>query len=219
MIGWLFEAVSEWGRTHLRDFAWRHTSDPFKVFLVETLLKRTTSVAVARTYGNLVEKYSSFSEILAHSHELENDLRPIGLYRQRAKTLLRAANFVSKEFGGVLPTGQKQLEMIPGVGQYTSAAICSFAYNLSIPVVDSNVLRIIKRFTGGGSSTFGEVKKYMTLQVNGAPSKPINYAMLDLGALVCRPVKPTCNLCPLEQRCEYAGGMGHKRKKVLSNRK
>lgn len=199
---WLYRGVVEWSRGHLRDFPWRETTDPYRVFLAECLLKRTTSTAALRVYNRLLEKYPDISS-LALAKDIEDDLRPVGLYRQRGKLILRAARYVVHDLGGSFPKAPGELAEIPGIGKYSASAIVSFAFGDPVPTVDSNVVRVLRRFRGENQLDLEDCSAFLASAINNNTGRRFNLAMIDLGSIVCRPVRPICSECPLATKCEY----------------
>ena len=126
-------------------------------------------------------------------------------YYSRARNLLQAARIVV-EGGGTLPSTAAAWMALPGVGDYTSAAITSIAHCEAIPSVDGNVLRVFSRFWGieeniARPATQKAIRDRLTPQIRKADPSAFNQAMMELGALVCRPRSPDCDACPLAPRC------------------
>ena len=121
----------------------------------------------------------------------------LGYYR-RAKNLHKSAI----EAQPSLPKTQKELLALPGIGAYTASAICSFGYEQNVPVVDTNIARVFKRFFALQNPKEKEIWSYAEKFLNHEESRHHNLALMDLGSLVCTPKEPTCKLCPLESQCQ-----------------
>ncbi len=199
----------QWGRQNSRQYPWRDpTTSPFQTLIAETLLKRTTSTAAARLYPTFIAHFPSFSAIAeAPAVYLEDSLRPIGLYKQRAAGLKRMAEHVQLTLGGELPREVESLEGIPHAGPYAARAVSSFAYGVKAAVVDSNVERIFKRVFRHSlpdRPRASTVQQIADALIPHRAHRLFNYALLDLGATVCRYVRPRCCECPLAGLCDSA---------------
>ena len=199
---WFYATIKGWSEVHLRSFPWRETDDPYKVFLAECLLKRTTSTAALRVYGGLIEKYPDIFS-LASAHNIEEDLRPVGLYKQRGKLILQAASYITVNLHGSFPRNAKELAGIPGIGEYAASAISSFAFGQPVPTVDSNVMRVLGRFLGNNDLKKTMASSYLSEAIRGKESRRFNLGIIDLGSTVCRPLRPNCGGCPLAPSCQY----------------
>ncbi|MDG6950202.1 MAG: hypothetical protein JRM77_10265 [Nitrososphaerota archaeon] len=200
--------VLQWSATHLRSFPWRETRDPYRVFLAESLLKRTTSRAALRAYSPFLERYPDMCTLASSTLDgIVKCLKPVGLYRQRGVLMLEAARYVCGCLGGILPSGLEELKRIPGVGAYTAAAIASFAYGQKLPVVDSNVVRVMRRYAGDRRLTAPGVDGMLRVGLGPLCDRTFSLAMIDLGAKVCRPVRPLCGECPLASKCHGAASL------------
>ncbi len=201
-LQYFYREIQRWARSNLRQFPWRETRDPYRVFLAECLLKRTTSVAAYRVYIPLLDKYPNIFS-LASAQNIEDDLRPIGLYRQRGKLILQAARYVANDLKGSFPRDLRELTKIPGIGEYGASAIASFAFQVDVATVDSNVLRILRRFLGENQLDIKGSSLFLEGFLKNKASRNFNFAMIDLGSMVCRPLNPKCDECPLSRLCEY----------------
>ncbi|MEM4089952.1 MAG: hypothetical protein QXQ46_04245 [Thermoplasmatales archaeon] len=187
---------------NLRSFPWRETKDPYKIFLAECLLRRTTSKAALRVYESLISKYPDVFH-LANADSIEEYLRPVGLYRQRGKQILQGARYVAGELKGVFPKEQAGLSKIPGVGEYSASIIASLAFGQSIPAIDSNVTRILGRLSGVNRISRKEAGILLAGIIRGKESRQFNLGMIDIGSILCTPMRPKCHLCPLKVQCSY----------------
>ena len=201
-------AMLTWAKSNLRAYPWRQKGiNPYRLLIAEMLLKRTTAKAAARAYGPFLKRYPTIGQLaLASEDELAQVLEPIGLSRQRSRAIRELALFLAEQCIGV-PNTIDQLRSIPGIGDYTAHAILSFGFDISVAVVDGNVERVIRRvFQDSVGSYIGRtaVQEISDALLPWKCHKSFNFAMLDLGALVCRPARPQCHECPLNGQCDYA---------------
>jgi A/G-specific adenine glycosylase len=208
-ISWLRRRLLCWFARNGRSFPWREPGrEPYEVVVAEILLQRTTAAAVARAYIGFLKRYPSWFS-LAHTPlvDLENALRPLGLWRQKALAFQQLARSIVTN-GDVVPNTRKELERLPGIGPYTASAVLVLVYGRAEPLLDVNMARLLGRFLGPPEGM--EMKPKRTLHAHAlrlARSKrflEVNWAALDFGALVCRKRHPLCPECPLRARCAYA---------------
>ena len=198
----------KWARENLRDFPWRDENrTPYSVLVAEVLLKRTTSTAVLRVYNEFLEAYPNIRQLAnADRIGLERLLLSIGYYKLRAIGLIEMADYVVKNYGGEIPASKESLLKVPHIGSYTAGAILSFGYGIPSEIVDSNVERIIRRFFHSKLPDKASLRIIQKIAKELLPSEHhevYNWALLDLGALVCRYDKPRHEQCPLESICDY----------------
>ena len=176
--------------------------------VAELLLKRTTAAAAARTYEPFLEKYPSVNSLAqATEEELAQDFKSVGLYAQRAKAVSKLAQHLTEQEAGSIPSTLDRLSKVPGLGAYSTRAVLSFGYGKPAAVVDANVVRVLTRVFQKDLPEHPSANFLQNLADAILPEKShreFNFALLDLGALVCRYVKPNCNLCPLFNICDYA---------------
>jgi A/G-specific adenine glycosylase len=208
-IPWLRRRLLSWFAREGRTFPWREPGrTPYEVIVAEILLQRTTAAGVAQAYIGFLKRYPSWIALVhAPLEGLENALRPLGLWRQKALAFQRLAQSIEVN-GGVVPRTRTELERLPGIGPYTASAVLAIVYGRAEPLLDVNMARLLGRFLG--SSERAEAKPKRTLQtlalrlVRGKRSLEVNWAALDFGALVCRARHPLCPECPLRTRCQHA---------------
>ena len=148
-ISWLRRRLLSWFARNGRSFPWREAGrEPYEVVVAEILLQRTTAAAVARAYSGFLKCYPSWIA-LAQSPlvDLENALRPLGLWRQKALAFHQLALTVEMN-GCVVPGTRKELERLPGIGPYTASAVLSIVYGRAEPLLDVNMARVLGRFLG-----------------------------------------------------------------------
>ena len=201
-----------WYDENRRDLPWRRTSDPYAIWVSEIMLQQTRVAAVMERYETFLRSFPTVSEL---GHAAEADVLALwsGLgYYRRARMLHRAAQVITAEHGGAMPTTAAGLRELPGIGAYTSAAIASIAHGELVAVVDGNVERVVQRLAGWGSNTAAGRTGLMrdTGQMAGElldPARPgdFNQAMMELGATVCLPRNPHCLTCPIHGHCRTRG--------------
>jgi A/G-specific adenine glycosylase len=173
----------------------------------EILLKRTTASAVKNMYEEFMSLYPNIQELAkADEKKLEKLLLKIGYHKRRTKILIEIANYVLDKYNGQIPKSKEALLTIPYVGQYTANAILSLGYGIPSAMVDSNVERIIKRlfFTHlSKKAPLRLVQKIADTLCLKENHQNYNYALLDLGAIVCRYGIPKCKVCPINKFCDY----------------
>ncbi|HVC90838.1 MAG TPA: A/G-specific adenine glycosylase [Acidobacteriaceae bacterium] len=198
-----------WYQLNARDLPWRHTRDPYRIWVSEVMLQQTRAAAVVARYTQFIERFPSIVALaLAREEEVVALWSGLGYYR-RARMLHSAAQLLMKEHGGSLPKSSLELRRLPGVGDYTAAAIASIARGEAVAVIDGNVERVLMRVLGKGAGSRGasaarlkEVASWLL-----APKAPgtFNQAMMELGATVCLPHGPLCGSCPVREFCRTQG--------------
>ena len=201
----IVELILNWSENNLRSFPWRKDRTPYKVLLVEFLLKRTTATAVEGLYDDFVNEYPDIVALAnADREELEKKLSDIGLQKQRSKGILEASSFIIDEFDGEIPSEREELLKIPHVGPYTADAVLSFGFGKPAGILDSNIKRIFSRlYSDERPHNNDGLKDLVDASVPDEAHDRFNLALLDLGALVCRYDSPRCQKCPLNPVCDY----------------
>lgn len=196
-----------WFRKEQRDLPWRRTSDPYAVWVSEIMLQQTQVATVIPYYELWMARFPTIHALAAaQEDEVLHAWQGLGYY-SRARNLLAGARAVKERFGGRVPSRVEDLLTLPGVGRYTAGAIASIAYNVSAPIVDGNVIRVLTRlYALRGDPARAPLKKRLwelaaSLIPEGA-AREINPALMELGAMVCTPVRPRCGSCPVAEQCE-----------------
>ena len=209
LMPWVRKWLLSWFARDGRSFPWREPGrTPYEVVVAEILLQRTTAAGVVRAYSGFIERYPSWATLAQTPLDgLENALRPLGLWRQKALAFQHLAQSV-EEHGGVIPRTRAELERLRGIGPYTASAVLAIVYGRAEALLDVNMTRVLGRFLG--SSVPAEANPGRRLHalalrlVRSKRSLEVNWAALDFGALVCRARRPLCPKCPLRARCQYA---------------
>lgn len=196
--------ILTWYDSHRRELPWRNISDAYRIWVSEIILQQTR---VAQGYDYYLRFIDAFPtvEALAEAPEDQVLLLWQGLgYYSRARNLHAAARQIVEQGG--FPTDYPGVRALKGVGDYTAAAICSFAYDLPCAVVDGNVYRVLSRYFGIDTPIdTGKGKKYFAaLAAELLPSQQTadyNQGLMDFGALQCVPSSPRCENCPLADSC------------------
>ncbi|HEV2196722.1 MAG TPA: A/G-specific adenine glycosylase [Candidatus Acidoferrum sp.] len=196
-----------WFRQFQRDLPWRRTRDPYWVWLSEIMLQQTRVAAVIPYYERFLERFPNL-HALASAPEQEVLRLWSGLgYYSRARNLHKAAQKIVVEHGGEFPSRLEDVRALPGIGNYTAAAILSIAFDQKRAVLDGNVARVLARLGAvrgdlRESARWQELQKCADVYLERKSPGDWNQAMMELGATLCSPKSPQCLLCPVAQFCE-----------------
>jgi A/G-specific adenine glycosylase len=196
-----------WFDDNARDLPWRRTHDPYGIWVSEIMLQQTRVGAVIEHYARFMERFPTLPALAeASEDEVLACWSGLGYYR-RARMLHKAARFVSQELGGKLPGTMTELRALPGIGEYTSAAIASIGFGHPVASVDGNVERVITRLRGWSERTAvaAKVRKAAGELLDCDRPGDFNQAMMELGATVCLPRGPLCLQCPVVELCVTRG--------------
>ena len=199
--------LERWYEHHKRNLPWRHTRDPYRIWLSEIILQQTRVAQGKPYYERFVDTYPTVADMArADERDLLRLWQGLGYY-SRARNLHQTARYVTNELDGKFPDSFRELLKMKGIGVYTAAAIASFAFGERVPVVDGNVYRVLARVFGIDEdiTTTTAKKTFAALAVRliesaGDPAT-YNQAIMEFGAIQCTPVAPDCLLCPLQQTC------------------
>ena len=201
------EPLLAWYEENRRDLPWRHTRDPYRIWVSEIMLQQTRVAAVIPYYQRWMK---ALPRVSALAKVEEGTLMKLweGLgYYSRARNLRKAAQMIVHDLDGVFPDSREKLLALPGVGAYTAGAVASIAFGQRVPAVDGNVLRLAARVADIRENVLDpKVKKdiaaAMEEAVPGSDPGGYNQALMDLGATVCLPSgQPLCEGCPLRDLC------------------
>ncbi|HLT41601.1 MAG TPA: A/G-specific adenine glycosylase [Sphingobacteriaceae bacterium] len=198
--------IINWYCTHRRDLPWRETVDPYKIWLSEVILQQTRVAQGMDYYYTFSENFPTVQALaLAEEDEVLRLWQGLGYY-SRARNLHKAAKIVVNQFNGVFPSSYSSLLTLPGIGEYTAAAVASFSANEVHAVLDGNVFRVLARVFGLNEPiNSSEGKKVFSKLANELidPSSPATYnqAIMEFGALQCKPKNPDCAVCPISSSC------------------
>jgi A/G-specific adenine glycosylase len=137
----------EWHKRNCRDFPWRRLSDPYKILISEILLQKTRAENVVAVFNRFITKYPNAEKLFtASSSELKSEIEILGLHTQRATKLQKLARILVEIYNGTVPNNKKELLELPGIGIYVANAVLCFAFGYDVPLLDTNIGRIIERY-------------------------------------------------------------------------
>jgi A/G-specific adenine glycosylase len=205
----LRKALMLWFSTNQRRFPWRETQDAWYILLAEMLLHRTRSGQVIEPYLAAIERYPTPGALASASlSELQDVVGRVGL-SWRIEAMHAVAKALSKQFGGQVPKDRSTLLSLPGIGPYIADAVRCFAYGEAEVLLDTNTVRVIGRLRGmrvtDASRRSKAFRSCMEVLYDRDRPREFNLALIDHGALVCTPRKPSCTRCPILPYCEYGG--------------
>ena len=202
--------ILTWYDKHRRAMPWRalkgQKANPYHVWMSEIMLQQTTVVTVGPYFQKFIERWPTIHDLAkAERDDVMHEWAGLGYYA-RARNLHKCAQVVSKELAGRFPNNQEELKKLPGIGDYTSAAIAAIAFDKPANVVDGNIERIMARIHAVTEPMPDSKKKLKELAgrfADNQNNRPGDYAqaLMDLGATICTPKSPKCVLCPVNRMC------------------
>jgi A/G-specific adenine glycosylase len=195
-----------WAARNPRPMPWKGEKDPYKIWLSEIILQQTRVEQGWAYYEKFIRHYPTVLDLAAASEDqVLKDWEGLGYY-SRARNLHAAARYMADVLGGQFPDTYEGIRALKGVGDYTAAAIASFAYNLPYAVLDGNVYRVLaRRFGITTPIDTPAAKREFTAMAQSLLDKEqpgaYNQAMMDFGALQCTPAQPLCTTCPFQNTC------------------
>ncbi|MFK8138340.1 MAG: A/G-specific adenine glycosylase [Bdellovibrionales bacterium] len=193
----------KWYKKNYREFPWRETEDPYKIWISEIMLQQTRATAVVPIYNRFLKKFPSVSSLANSPTELVMEYWAGLGYYSRARNIHKSAKIIKKNG---FPNNHLELLELPGLGPYTARAIASFAFGEKVGVLDGNVIRFLSRFHSLPLEWWKTPQRNQ-LQVladefaNHSESQLMNQALIEIGASICLPKNPACNICPLSLNC------------------
>ena len=193
------EALLKWYEKHGRDFLpWRGAKDPNAVLVAEFLLQRTRAETIQKIYHQFLSNFGAVKKLASTSPEkLQCLFRKLGLF-YRGERLIQVSKEITEKYGGEVPCDMEKLLKLHGVGVYMASAVLNFGCGVPTPVVDKNVLRVLNRLAGITKES--QARRFIEGLYRHGDHVRIAYALIDLGALVCKE-RPNCNACPLCKLC------------------
>lgn len=185
---------------------WRSDPSAYKVWVSEMMLQQTQVATVIPYFDRFIRRFPSFRELAAADlHSVLQVWEGLGYY-SRARNLHKAARIIDSEYGGNPPRSAVELEKFPGLGPYTAAAIASIAFNEPVPSVDGNFLRVCSRLWGlhiplRDKSLADTIRQRLIPLIQLVHPSHFNQAMMEVGALICKPRNPLCSKCLLSKYC------------------
>jgi A/G-specific adenine glycosylase len=200
------QTLQLWHRQHPRPLPWKQTCDPYPIWLSEIILQQTRVEQGRPYYERFLAAYPTIQHLAAAPDSAVFKLWEGLGYYSRCRNLLATARQVVELHNGIFPNTWKEIRALPGVGDYTAAAIASFAFNLPHAVVDGNVYRVLSRWSGNttpidstaGKKWFAETAQHL---LNLQDPAGHNQAIMDFGATWCTPRQPQCRSCPMVSQC------------------
>ncbi len=184
-----------------RILPWRGESDPYRVWVSEVMLQQTRVETVIPYYKEWVERFPDIDSLAAAGEEEVLRLwQGLGYY-SRARNLLQAARVIRESYQGELPSTASGLRALPGVGEYTSGAVASIAFGEVVAAVDGNVKRVLSRLFDLPDPSLAELRELAGILVDPLRPGDFNQALMELGAMTCKPSSPDCSDCPLSGLC------------------
>ena len=202
------EFIIRWYFQNKRDLPWRENKEPYNVWLSEIMLQQTQVKVAASYYNRFLAELPSIGELAAASEERLYKLWEGLGYYSRARNLQKAANVIMREYGGIFPGDYEQILKLPGIGPYTAGAIASICFDVPVPAVDGNVLRVMARIENLADDISSPgVKKEIRNSLSEIYPKSncgeFTQGLIELGATVCMPGnRPKCDECPVKNICK-----------------
>ena len=205
MTNWVTRLL-DWYEQHQRRLPWRGESQPYYVWLSEVMLQQTQVDTVIPYFERFVRAFPDITTLAAADQQAVLKLWEGLGYYSRARNLHKTARILVARHGGELPRDLAALSQLPGLGPYTTAAVGSIAFGHPVPAVDGNVLRVFCRFWGIDTDVRRpglreELQSRLAPFIASVTPSAFNQAMMEVGALVCRPRAPRCEACPLTEEC------------------
>src|SRR6202171_4578917 len=208
-VGRIRNSMLAWYRKNRRDLPWRKTRDPYSIWISEVMLQQTRVSAVIPFYEKFTNRFQTVDALaVASEQDLLATWAGLGYY-SRARNLQRAARIIMAMGleGFALPRDYESIRALPGIGDYTAAAIASIAFDLPHAVLDGNVIRVLSRVTAesgdiASAPTRGRLAQVATALLHRKHPGDFNQAIMELGATVCLPRDPQCPACPIAVFCE-----------------
>ena len=201
-----------WFELEGRSFPWRNKSSTnYHKIVCEILLQRTRAETVSSVYQDFFKAFPSWNKIANASIEkIEKNLKPLGLWKKRARSLQSLAK-VLQESRGRFPDSREEIDKLPAVGQYVGNSIELFIYGRPLPLLDTNMSRVIERYFR--TRELADIRHDPWLQelsktiiTHGVDPVKLNWSILDLGGTICVPITPRCHACPIRRGCSTSKG-------------
>ncbi len=195
-----------WYQSHKRDLPWRHTQNPYYIWLSEVILQQTRVVQGLPYYQKFITQFPTINDLAtAQEQDVLRLWQGLGYY-SRARNLHQTAKIVVEEHGGIFPDNYAGLLKLKGIGPYTAAAIASLAFNEKVAVLDGNVYRVLSRVFGEETDIASSQAQKIFIKLANSllpdtEADTHNQAMMELGALQCVPVAPKCMFCTFNDVC------------------
>ena len=189
-----------------RPMLWRETRDPYRIWISEIMLQQTRVDQATPFFIRFMERFPTIEHLAnADQHDVLMCWEGLGYY-SRARNMHETAQIIVRDLSGIFPSEHKTLLSLKGIGPYTAAAILSIAFDKPYAVVDGNVIRVVTRFLGitddvTKAGTQKQIQAYVDESISHTRPGDFNQAMMELGATVCLPSNPKCDVCALNESC------------------
>ena len=198
--------IINWYLKNMRDLPWRHTSDPYRIWVSEIILQQTRVNQGLSYYHRFLANFPDVESLAkAEEQDVMKTWQGLGYY-SRARNMHQSAKDVVRDHGSRFPASYDELRKLKGIGDYSASAISSISNKEAHPVVDGNVLRVMSRYLGldipiQSSRAKKAVREYLTGQIDPDEPGTFNQALMEIGALICKPKLPMCRDCPVKGGC------------------
>lgn len=210
----LVSTLLAWFAINARDLPWRRTRDPYAIWVSEIMLQQTQVKTVIPYWERWLRELPSIEALAkAHPDKIHKLWEGLGYYT-RVRNMQKAAQQIIEEHDGKFPQSFDAVLALPGIGRYTAGAICSIAFNQPTPILDGNVIRALTRVYGIATdprekqtnAQLWQLAEDLVLQASQektheSPCSHLNQSLMELGALICTPRSPQCNICPVQKLC------------------
>jgi A/G-specific adenine glycosylase len=199
-------AILAWYAQHGRPLAFRRTRGPFSVLVSESMAQQTQAARAAEYWERFMARFPTVEALAAATPaDVLREWQGLG-YDRRALALWRTARIVVEQMDGRIPSAVTELEKLPGIGPYTARAVAAIAFGIPVGAVDVNVRRVLGRITGADPAALSAPAMQRLADESVPPDRAADWthAVMDIGAMLCRPRKPSCEACPARPWCRYA---------------
>jgi len=207
------EGILKWYEHNKRDYLfWRKTKNPYYVLASEMMLQKTTAKQVQSLIQKFLDRYPTPKDLAEASvEEIEELITPLGMEHKRAVNYKKWARVVLEKYGGRIPDAEQDLISLPGIGRYMANSVLYLAFGKEVPLLDTNIVRILERVFDVRSSkararTDEKLWDFVRRITPPGKSRDVNLALLDHGALVCTAKNPKCTICSVNEICTYSKG-------------
>ncbi len=215
-----------WYRANKRRLPWRENPTPYRVWVSEIMLQQTRVEAARDYYLRFLSALPDVESLAACDEDKLLKLWEGLGYYSRVRNMQKTAKIIAEEYGGRFPADEKRLKALPGIGDYTAGAILSIAFGLPVPAVDGNVLRVLSRLTENPTDiSEPSYRAYLAEKLRAvypqdkAGCSDFTQSLMELGALICKPLSPDCEKCPVRGLCLAARHGSQSRLPVLPEKK
>ncbi|HEY8818039.1 MAG TPA: A/G-specific adenine glycosylase [Candidatus Limnocylindrales bacterium] len=202
----LRDAILDWYAEHGRHLPFRATTDPYAILVSEAMAQQTQAARAGESWAAFMARFPTVRALAAATPaDVLRSWQGLG-YNRRALNLWRAAGRIVEAFDGEVPRDLAALESLPGVGPYTARAVAAIAFGVPVGAVDTNVRRVLGRIVAGDAGELSPATLQGVADAAVPPDRPgaWTHALMDIGAMVCRPTRPDCGACPARAWCRYA---------------